>query len=229
MIEKSRFSIGQEHLNIAEEEVIMNSTTKKVTYTGLMMGLCLIGTFIVQIQISPTGGYIHLGDAFVFLSGILLGPVYGAIAAGIGSAMADVLAGWAAWAVPTLIVKGAMAFIVGYAFKQKGKVSTLLTSQSLFIGYVAIWTGLIIIVNRLFTHSTEDLSGQNGFFDFINTLIENADSNRLIVITIMMVLPLVFITLYKVIGTIIGKEISFTANLSMVVAGSLMVVLYYIT
>lgn len=199
-------------------------STKKIAYTGLMMGLCLLATYIIRIPISTTGGYIHLGDGFVLLSGILLGPLYGMLAAGIGSALADVIAGYAAWAVPTLIVKGLMALIVGYVFKNKAKK---FINHGLSVGYVIIWSGLMLLVNYLFNNSTEDLSGANGFFDMLIDL--KLDASRLTSILIVMAIPLIAVIIYKIVSILKKQEVSLTLNISFVVAGSLMVVLYYIT
>lgn len=76
-----------------------------------MAALCCIGTMIIQVP-SPTGGYIHLGDGIVLLSGIILGPIYGGLAAGIGSMLADILSGYVHYAIATLIIK-ALAAVIG--------------------------------------------------------------------------------------------------------------------
>ena len=60
--------------------------------TGLFAALGCVGTMVLQVP-SPTGGYMNLGDAVVILGAWLLGPVYGAVAGGVGPAMADLLSG----------------------------------------------------------------------------------------------------------------------------------------
>ena len=49
----------------------------------------------------------------IFLSVLLLGKKGGAAASGLGSALADLMGGYAAYAPWTFIIKGAMAFIMG--------------------------------------------------------------------------------------------------------------------
>ena len=49
----------------------------------------------------------------IFLSVLLLGKKGGALAAGLGSALADVLGGYAAYAPWTLLIKALMAIIMG--------------------------------------------------------------------------------------------------------------------
>ena len=58
--------------------------TKKQVFTALLCALTCIATMIIKIP-TPGMGYIHPGDALVLLCGFLLGPVPGALAAGIGS------------------------------------------------------------------------------------------------------------------------------------------------
>lgn len=89
----------------------MNQQSKmlrKLILSALFAALTCITTMFVKVPL-PAGGYVHLGNTFVFLSGWILGPFYGAAAAGIGSLLADVLSGYAQYAIFTLIIKALMA------------------------------------------------------------------------------------------------------------------------
>ena len=96
----------------------MNITTKtnRIVRTGLLAALCCIATMVIRIPTPGTGGYVHLGDAFVILSGIILGPIYGALAAGIGSAFADLFGGYFVYAGITFFVKGVIALGAGFIY-----------------------------------------------------------------------------------------------------------------
>ena len=98
-----------------------NYKVKKMTTTALFMALTCISTMIIKLPTPGTGGYVHLGDAFVILSGILLGPVYGAIAGGIGSALADLLGGYFIYVPITLLVKALIALGVGLIYHKFAK------------------------------------------------------------------------------------------------------------
>lgn len=87
--------------------------TTKIIMTGLMMAMIVAATILIIIPVPFGNGYIHLGDAIIFLSVLILGWKYGAIAAGFGSAMADILVGYAIWSPWTLFVKGTMAALMG--------------------------------------------------------------------------------------------------------------------
>lgn len=89
--------------------------TKKLVVTALFAALCCIGT-LLHIPAGPALGYIHLGDAFVLLSGILLGPIYGGLSAGIGSMLADLLNGYPVYAPATLVIKAVCAIVSGGLF-----------------------------------------------------------------------------------------------------------------
>lgn len=90
-----------------------NNKTKNLTVLGLLIALVSISTMVIQVPVPATEGYIHLGDSVIFLVGILFGSRRGMIAGGLGSAIADILTGYTHWAIPTLIIKGIMGYLVG--------------------------------------------------------------------------------------------------------------------
>lgn len=77
---------------------------------AVLTALVCISTMIVKIP-SPLKGYINLGDCMVLLSGWLLPPVYGFLAAGLGSGLADLFSGYGVYAPATFLIKGIMALI----------------------------------------------------------------------------------------------------------------------
>ncbi len=91
--------------------------TKTLVMTALMAALVFIATYLVKIPNPATGGYSHLGDCMIFLAVVMLGRRSGAVAAGLGGALSDLLAGAAVWVAPTLIIKYIMAFIMGTIIK----------------------------------------------------------------------------------------------------------------
>lgn len=94
---------------------------KKLVLTALFAAITCIFTMI-HLFPSPLGGYIHIGDCFVLLSGFYLGPVYGAFAAGIGSSLADLFAGYPTYAVATFIIKFVMALVAALIVKGMSKM-----------------------------------------------------------------------------------------------------------
>lgn len=99
----------------------VNEKTNKLVQTALLACVILVSTMLFKVPIPGTQGYIHLGDGMIFLAVLILGVKYGAIAAMIGSAMGDILGGYAAWAPWTIGIKGMMALILGVFIMQSMK------------------------------------------------------------------------------------------------------------
>ena len=74
-------------------------------------------------------GYLNIGDCIVLLCGWLLAPAYGFVAAGLGSAFADMLSGYIVYAPATFLIKGTMALITFGCFKLMNKRIDRLPSQ----------------------------------------------------------------------------------------------------
>ncbi|MEE0772491.1 MAG: ECF transporter S component [Anaerovoracaceae bacterium] len=90
-----------------------NSHTIKIVLTALMMCIIMISIMFIKIPIPFTQGYVHPGDAMIFLAVLVLGWKYGAVAAAFGGMLGDVMGGFAAWAPWTFCIKGIMAIILG--------------------------------------------------------------------------------------------------------------------
>lgn len=95
---------------------MQQQSLRKLVFSALLAALTCVGTIVIQIP-SPMNGYVNLGDCFVLLSAWLLGPAAGTAAAGIGSALADVITGYAYYAPGTLVIKGAMALAAALLFR----------------------------------------------------------------------------------------------------------------
>lgn len=70
--------------------------------------VCVTTAYLFHIPVGANSGYIHLGDAFIYLAAAFLPWPYAVGAAAIGAAAADILTGAAVWAVPTIIIKSLM-------------------------------------------------------------------------------------------------------------------------
>ena len=85
---------------------------ERVVLAGLLAALTYVATVVIQV---PTvGGYTNLGDCMCLLAGLTLGPWYGFFAAGIGSGLADLLAGYMHYVPGTFLIKGLVALIAAF-------------------------------------------------------------------------------------------------------------------
>ena len=65
--------------------------------------IAVMTAYLLHIPI-PTGGYLHLGDAMIYLAACLLPLPWAAGAAAVGAGLADLLTA-PMWVVPTLVIK----------------------------------------------------------------------------------------------------------------------------
>lgn len=121
---------------------LKNKTIQKISLSALFTALIFVATYFIAIPM-PAVGFINLGDAFVLLSAWILGPI-GAICAGVGSALADVMLGYAIYAPATLVIKASMAIVSYFTFKAFKKltnqpigfiISALIAEVVMILGY----------------------------------------------------------------------------------------------
>lgn len=86
-------------------------STFQIVITALFSALICVTTMLVRIPIPATGGYANLGDGVILICAFLMNPLNAVIAAGLGSMLADVLAGYMYFAPGTLIIKAGVALI----------------------------------------------------------------------------------------------------------------------
>lgn len=92
------------------------NTTQKIAVTALLAALTCVATMVIKIP-SPMKGYLNLGDCVVLTAGWMLSPVYGFLAAGLGSALADLFSGYVVYAPATFLIKGLMALVARFVYK----------------------------------------------------------------------------------------------------------------
>lgn len=92
----------------------------RLTHLGLFAALIFVATYLLKI-ILPIG-YIHLGDGMILAGATLLGPAAW-ISAAIGSALADIMLGYSAYAIPTFLIKGLVGFLAGVLLRRFHNIS----------------------------------------------------------------------------------------------------------
>ncbi len=83
---------------------------KALILTSLFSGLVFIfTTYFLHIPIGVNGGYIHFGDAFIYIAAIILPFPYSLFVGAIGAGFADFFSGGLLWLPATVIIKPLMA------------------------------------------------------------------------------------------------------------------------
>ena len=72
---------------------------KALAVTAMFAALITAATAFIKIP-APLG-YAHAGDSVIYLAACILPAPFGFIAASVGGALADLLSGYAVWAIPT--------------------------------------------------------------------------------------------------------------------------------
>jgi len=121
--------------------------TVDIAKISVLGALVTVATIVFQIPTPATKGYINLGDTFIFIGAILLGRKSGLLIGGIGSALADILSGYAHWAPFTLVIKGLEGYIAGFAspiYKEE-KINYFLSILILTGASIVMITGYFMV------------------------------------------------------------------------------------
>jgi uncharacterized membrane protein len=119
--------------------------TKSIAIMGMCTALVWLATVAFQLYIPETKGYFNIGESMVYTSALLFGPIIGAFAGGIGSALADVTTGYLIYAPGTLIIKGIEGFITGLLFNSLKKIPEK-AWKPLILAFGIIFSSLIYFI-----------------------------------------------------------------------------------
>lgn len=98
------------------------SNIRRLIFASMMAAVVYVASAFLQLSIPTAIGTtrIHLGNVMCLLSGMLLGPVYGGVAAGVGSMLFDLTSPVYISSAPfTFIFKFAMAWLCGKIVKKR--------------------------------------------------------------------------------------------------------------
>lgn len=116
---------------------------QRLTAAALGTALVCICTRVFQFPIPL--GYAHLGNCMILLFAVYFDPWVGAIAGGVGSALADLLS-FPEWALPTLIIKTLMGLAASVIAKRRGGRASMKSLRTFF----AVLTAIAIMIAGYF-------------------------------------------------------------------------------
>ena len=123
---------------------------KHLVLTGLLSAMVCVATCLLHITIpGGTGGYVHLGDAVIYLAAVILPTPYAVAAAVVGAGVADLLTA-PLWTPFTVVIKAVM--VLAFTAKserilcRRNTVAPLLAGVVCVIGYyiaevIILWVG----------------------------------------------------------------------------------------
>ena len=134
----------------------MRPTIRYLCYSGIFAALVFVCTAFLQIPSHV--GYVHVGDAFIYLAACLLPWPYAVAVGVIGSTLADVLTGFAIWAPASLIIKGVSVL----AFRRQRKFVCLQNVLALIPAWVLCIGGYYVYEALITRNTVAPLAGMVG-------------------------------------------------------------------
>jgi uncharacterized membrane protein len=118
---------------MSKEEGGLRYSPAMIALVALLIALTTVFTRVITIPIPATQGYFNLSDVAITFSALVFGPWVGAIAGGVGTALADLSTGaYAIWAPVSLVAHGLEGFVIGWL--ARGRPSTSRIILAWFVG-----------------------------------------------------------------------------------------------
>ena len=177
-------------METSDTSIAAPNRTMRFAILGLMTALTAVFTILIRIPIAPTRGYLNMGDVAVFFSALAFGPWTAFITGGLGTALADILGGYAQWAPVTFFAHGLQGFFAGLFFLalKKGEenriqASTLENSETkagglktsrLFFLILGFLTGALAMIGAYFAFAFITMGPGAAVSELPANLIQNA-------------------------------------------------------
>jgi len=120
-------------------------SAREIPLLAFYVALVAVSTIMFTLYVPATRGYFNIGEAAIFAIAYLSGRYFGAVAGGLGSALADVILGYYVFAPATLVVKGLEGGLLGFLAerrptlsKQRWMVLSVLMGAGLFLSVFLI-------------------------------------------------------------------------------------------
>ncbi|MFP4179308.1 MAG: ECF transporter S component [Spirochaetaceae bacterium] len=84
----------------------------RIAALAVLIAVTAVFTYMIRIPIAPTRGYINFGDVAIFFTALTFGPVTALITGGLGTALADIISGYAQWAPFSFLAHGLQGLVI---------------------------------------------------------------------------------------------------------------------
>jgi uncharacterized membrane protein len=108
---------------------------------AVLIALTTVFTLLIRVP-TPARGYVNLSDVAITFTGLTFGPWVGAVVGGLGTAIADLLGGFAPYAPISLIAHGVQGLLVGLIGYRQTKISRMILAW--LAGAIAMILGYLI-------------------------------------------------------------------------------------
>jgi uncharacterized membrane protein len=113
---------------------------RAIALVAILSAVTIVFTLAVRIPFAPTRGYFTLADVGVYFAGFAFGPIIGFVVGGLGTGLADILGGYAHFAIWSFLIHGFQGLVAGLLGYRRG-----------LLGLVAGWVaGAVVMVAGYF-------------------------------------------------------------------------------
>jgi uncharacterized membrane protein len=130
-------------------------SARKIPLLAFYVALVTVSTVAFTVYVPATRGYFNIGEAAIYIVAFLSGRYFGAVAGGMGSALADILRGYYIFAPATLIIKGLEGGVLGFLAEKRPLLSRRKwVTLSIAIGIV-LFLSIFLIGSTYYTGTVE--------------------------------------------------------------------------
>lgn len=136
----------------------MNGKVKKMSLTAMFAAMIFVFTMFVKIP--AASGYVHFGDALIYICAAVIGGPWAILAGAIGEGLADIAGGYAIYAPATIIIKALIALPFVITSKESKKILSSLTALMTFVAGLITVGGYFVadlIIDK--TYAVVDIPG----------------------------------------------------------------------
>lgn len=123
----------------------------RIALIGVFAALCYVGFQFLRIDITLPGGKtaFHMGNVFLLVAALLLGPLSGALAGSIGMTLADFTSGYVMYMPTTFFLKFCIGLITGLVAHKIGRLPALHERKKIIL-WSALGSSAGIVFNIIF-------------------------------------------------------------------------------
>jgi uncharacterized membrane protein len=112
-----------------------------IALVAVLIALTTVFTLLVRVP-TPARGYVNLSDVAITFASLIFGPWIGMVAGGVGTALADLLGGFAPFAPLSLVAHGLEGLLIGLIAWRRRSVGWMIVAW--LVGSAAMVTVYLV-------------------------------------------------------------------------------------
>lgn len=101
-----------------QEQSITHLSPASIALVAVLITLTMVFTLSIRVP-TPARGYVNLSDVAITFASLAFGPWVGMVSGGVGTALADLVGGFGAFAPLSLVAHGLEGLLIGWVARQR--------------------------------------------------------------------------------------------------------------